>query len=85
MGFRPDGVRKMLNWNLRLAEAHGINRLRFGDVQTDIHYDGKGIATIVASQPCTFLVNGKTFQIKPGQNLIKVAPPAIQPAFSYSH
>lgn len=74
MGFRPDGVRKTLNWDLRLSEAHGINRLRFGEVQTDIHYDGNGTVTIVASDPYTLCVNGETFKIKQGRSSIKATP-----------
>jgi neutral trehalase len=68
LGFRPDGVRNTLNWNLRLAEPHGINRLRFGAITTDLAYDGKGTVTVKSDKPYTLVVNGAKFEVKPGDN-----------------
>ena len=68
LGFRPDGVRNSLNWSLRLVEPHGINRLRFGAITTDIAYDGKSSVTVKASTPFTLIINGAKFEVKQGGN-----------------
>lgn len=75
LGFRPDGVRRTLAWNLRLAEPHGINRLRFGAVTTDIAYDGQGTVTVKSDQPYTLVVNGASFEIKPGETKLENLKP----------
>lgn len=36
IGFRPDGVNNRLAWNLTRTDRHGIKKLRFGDVTTDL-------------------------------------------------
>lgn len=75
MGFRPDGVRNTLVWNLRLAEPHGINHLRFGaKVSTDIVYDGGGKVTVKATAPYKLIINGEQHSVRAGQNQFSTGP-----------
>ena len=69
LGFRPDGVRDTLGWNLRLAEPHGINHFPLlTPITTDIAYDGKSTVTVKASAPFTLIINGRKFEVKKGGN-----------------
>ena len=72
LGFRPDGVRNNLQWNLHLAEPHGIRRLSFGDVTADLLYDGKGKVKVESTAPFTLVINGKLLNVKAGSNPFSV-------------
>ncbi|TAE74433.1 MAG: hypothetical protein EAZ65_01800 [Verrucomicrobia bacterium] len=76
LGFRPDGVRNTLAWNLRLTEQHGIKRLHFGDVTASLVCapratpDAPGEITVESDRPFTLALrrNGtsRSFAVKSG-------------------
>ena len=74
LGFHPDGVRNILQWHLRIKNTHGIKRLQFGSVTTDITYDGKGTVEVKATNPFTLIINGKGFPIEAGNSRIRATP-----------
>jgi hypothetical protein len=71
LGFRPDGARQALHWNLRLAEPHGIRRLRFGAVTADLLYDGKSAVTVHSNAPFDLTINARHIAIREGDNVIE--------------
>jgi glycogen debranching enzyme len=75
LGFRPDGVSNTLHWNLRLAEPHGIRRLRFGKITADLLYDGAGVVTVTTDLPFVLTLNARQIELKPGVNSIKDVTP----------
>ena len=68
LGFRPDGARNSLHWNLRLREPHGIRRLRFGKTTADLLYDGKSTITVTSDAPFELTINSRSISIKQGEN-----------------
>lgn len=70
LGFRPDGARQALHWNLRLAEPHGIRQLRFGAVTADLLYDGKSTVTVHSNAPFDLTINARHIAIREGDNTI---------------
>jgi Trehalase len=72
LGFRPDGARRTLLWNLRLAEPHGIRRLQFGSVSADLFHDGKETVTTRSNEPFTLTVRGKNHAIPAGEHILKI-------------
>lgn len=75
LGFRPDGVRKRLTWQLRLKEAHGVRRLRFGQVKADLLYDGAGSVSIQTDKPFTLVLKGVSHAIPAGPSRLAVEAP----------
>jgi hypothetical protein len=75
LGFRPDGARQALHWNLRLAEPHGIRRLRFGVVTADLLYDGKSAVTVSSDAPFELTINSRHVAINKGDNAIEDITP----------
>jgi hypothetical protein len=73
LGFRPDGARNTLTWNLRLTEPHGIKRLRFGTVTADLLYDGTSTISVTASAHFPLVINGKKFDVNQGACSIAVS------------
>ncbi len=71
LGFRPDAKHHALEWKLRLAEPHGIRRLRFGSVTADLHYDGAGTVTVHTEQPFALTLGTRHFVIMPGDTRIQ--------------
>ncbi|MEN9361969.1 MAG: hypothetical protein RL095_3504 [Verrucomicrobiota bacterium] len=77
LGFRPDGVRHRLSWRLHLREAHGIRRLRFGEVKADLLYDGAGHVDIQCDKPFTLVLNGSSREIPAGRSRLEATPIAV--------
>ena len=75
LGFRPDGVRNRLTWQLRLKEAHGVRRLRFGQVKADLLYDGAGSVSIQTDKPFTLVLKGVSHAIPAGPSRLAVEAP----------
>ena len=74
-GFRPDGEHHALQWNLRLAEPHGIRRLRFGTVTADLLYDGAGTVTVHTDQPFALTLGARHLELKAGDTRIEEVAP----------
>ena len=69
--MRPDAKHHALEWKLRLAEPHGIRRLRFGSVTADLLYDGAGTVTVHTEQPFALTLGARHFVIMPGDTRIQ--------------
>ena len=39
---------------------HGIRNLRFGDIVTDIVFDGKGTVSVTSNASYSLIINGNT-------------------------
>lgn len=69
LGFYDvDGVTRTIHWDLHQPGRHGIQKLRFADITTDIVFDGQTTVDVVTDKPYTLVINGKKFQIKSGKN-----------------
>lgn len=67
IGFhRVDAQKGEVEWLLRGNEKNGIRNLRFGNVTTDIIYDG-GKVNVTSNQPYLLIINGKKFSIEAGR------------------
>lgn len=77
LGFRPDGVRRHLVWRLRQEGRHGIRRLGFGGVHTDLVFDGKETITVSSDQPYRLEIQTSSgrdaFEIKAGEQTLRLA------------
>lgn len=76
LGFHEiDALEGLVRWNKHLPGRHGIRRLRFADVCTDILGQGRTI-TIASNQPYRLEVNGTTFQVQAGEQTFTLPPAA---------
>lgn len=73
LGFRPDGVRNKLIWRLTRTDKHGIRKLTFGNITTDVVYDGKSKVSVTSDMPYTLKINGESFRVKAGDNQFNVS------------
>lgn len=74
LGFRPDGVRNRLAWRLARSDRHGIRKLRFGQISTDVIYDGNGTVNVTADKPYKLVINGKEYSIPVGASSYSIKP-----------
>jgi neutral trehalase len=74
LGFRPDGVRNRLAWRLARTDRHGIRKLRFGQITTDVIYDGNGTINVTADKPYKLVINGKEYSIPVGVSSYRTKP-----------
>lgn len=63
---------KRIEWRLHKKTRHGIKNLRFGDILTDIIYDGKAIVTVTSNTSYTLVINGIAQDIKIGTTTINI-------------
>lgn len=69
--YEIDAIQNIVKWNKRGNSMQGIKNLKFGNVITDIVAENKQVQ--VKSQGYYILdINGKKFQIKPGETLLKL-------------
>ena len=81
LGFHTiDAVAGRVEWNLHWPDKHGIRRLSFGSVQTDILYES-GTVTASTNEAYTLVINGEEHEVSPGEPVtISVEqPPAPGP------
>jgi glycogen debranching enzyme len=74
LGFRPDGAHDRLDWRLVRPDRHGIRRLRFGQVTTDVLYDGDGTVSVTADRPYTLVINGHAHAVPAGASSFTSRP-----------
>lgn len=75
LGFHDvDALSNTVRWNLHQTCRHGIERLSFGDVTTDVIYEN-GRVTVRSNKPYRLYVNGKKHRIRAGLNEFKVRIP----------
>jgi hypothetical protein len=73
LGFHVvDAQEKRIEWRLYQEGQHGIKKLKFGDITTDLLYDGRHTVTIKSNQPYTLIINQQKHRIQKGITLIKV-------------
>lgn len=75
MGFRQaDATHRTLVWDIKRSNGtHGLNRLRFGDICTDLVYDAPtGYVVAKSNEPFTLIANGKHIKVKAGTHTYKV-------------
>lgn len=74
LGFHVvDAQKKRIEWRLYQAGRHGITNLNFGEITTDVIYDGKNTVTVKSDAPYTLIINGSSHIIKSGLNSIKIS------------
>ena len=81
LGFHTiDANTNRVAWNLHWPEKHGIKRLSFGSVRTDIVYEN-GTVTATTNEAYTLVINGEEHSVSAGEPVtISVdAPPAPAP------
>ena len=70
LGFYDvDAPSATVRWNLHQSCRHGIEKLSFGKITTDILYDN-GTVTVVTNKPYTLFINGIEHRIRRGRNTI---------------
>ncbi len=72
LGFRPDGEHNRLDWQLARTDRHGIKKLRFGQVTTDVIYDGNDTVNVATDKPYILVINGVEYAIPAGTSSWKV-------------
>lgn len=72
LGFHHvDAQTNTVKWRLHQTGKHGIKQLRFGNVLTDIIYDGSNIL-VKTNNPFTLIINGKSYNIQKGENKLSL-------------
>ena len=62
---------KTVRWNIHHNFRHGLKKLKFGDIITDLIYDD-GHIEVVSNDDYTLYVNDKTFSIRSGINHFEI-------------
>jgi len=71
LGFHQvDAGKKRVEWRLHQEGRHGLRNLRFGEVTTDIIYDGKDNISVVSNAPFSLVINGREHAVREGANRI---------------
>lgn len=71
--YEVDAPSATIRWNLHQTCRHGIQKLSFGKITTDILYDN-GQVTVVSNKPYTLYVNGEEHPIRKGKNCFPAQP-----------
>ena len=79
LGFRPDGARNRLDWRLVRTDRHGIRKLRFGQITTDVIFDGNGQVSVTADKPYQLVINGQEYSIPVGVSSYSTKPLTSNP------
>ena len=69
--------KKVVKWRLHRTKRHGIKRLRFGMILTDLLYEDGNI-DVQASESYLLVVNGEEFKIDAGIQQLSVEPVPLQ-------
>ena len=73
LGFHTaDAKERRVEWQLHQEGKHGLRNFRFGNVVTDILYDGKGEVLVDSNLPYTLVINDEAHEIKSGNNRLPV-------------
>ena len=77
LGFYDvDAPSATIRWNLHQNCRHGIEKLAFGPITTDILYEN-GKVTVRSNKPYTLFINGEEHAIRKGQNSFSAQPSVI--------
>lgn len=66
-------IERVVKWRLHQPGLHGVRRLRFGDIQTDLIAIGDGSIDVKSSGPFTLEVNGKPFAVSAGEQRFEIS------------
>jgi hypothetical protein len=67
LGFgKIDALKNEVHWTLRRDTRHGIRRLRFGDVVTDLIFEN-GTCEVQSNAPYTLVVKGRAIAVREGE------------------
>ncbi len=73
LGFHHiDAPKRRIDWRLYQATQHGIRNLRFGNIATDIMYNGKDEVNVRSNLPYTLTINGVARNITKGRTIIRI-------------
>ena len=74
LGFHEiSAEQRQVRWRLRPEKGrHGIRRLTFGPVTTDIVFDGKKSITVRSNVPYTLYVNDVSYSVPEGESVISL-------------
>lgn len=77
LGFLDiDAPARVVQWRLHWSSRHGIRRLRFADITTDLVYED-GTITVVSDKAYTLVVNGSEHEIEAGTTSIEARPRSV--------
>ncbi|TKG97048.1 hypothetical protein EYV94_01070 [Puteibacter caeruleilacunae] len=69
--YEVNALEKRIRWYLHNDSKHGIKKLKFGEIVTDIIFeDGK--VTVKSNEPYTLIINKKKFKVKKGSSVLMV-------------
>lgn len=72
LGFHSiSASQNRVEWRLHQSGRHGIRRLCFGNVRTDIVVDGQNAVEVQSNLPYSLVINGVQHNILPGKQTIK--------------
>ena len=77
--YRIDATEQVVEWRLHQSGRHGIRRLRFGKIETDLIADGNGHVDVTSNHPFTLRVNGRSFSVKTGKQRFEAAAIPLTP------
>ena len=69
--YYVDAASSTVCWNLHQTCRHGIRKLTFGEITTDILYEG-GEVRVRSDKPYTLIINGTRHAIRRGRNRISL-------------
>jgi len=82
LGIRVNAPGNVIVWDMRLAEEHGVEGLRFGDVTTDLHVDARAgpdataAVTVRSARPYTLHITAAErsaqFHVREGESHYEV-------------
>ena len=82
LGFHDiDAHNAAVHWRLQWPKKHGIKRLSFGDITTDIMYD-QGTVTVGSNASYSLVINGEAHDIDSGTTRIEVETPGERDSLS---
>ena len=69
--YDVDAGQKVVRWNIHHEFRHGLKKLKFGDIATDLIYDA-GRIEVNSNGDYTLYVNGREFSVKSGSNHFEI-------------
>ncbi len=79
--YEVDAASATVRWNLHQSCRHGIRKLTFGAIKTDILYD-KGVVRVKSNKPYTLFINGNPYAIRRGRTVIRPAEKLLVATFN---
>ena len=74
--YEVDANNNVVKWNIHHSFEHGIRRLRFGKIVTDLVYHD-GTITVISNAPYTLYVGKRKLNVKSGTSYININNPTV--------